>query len=112
MRLIRAIVRPECEEGIVKGLDSAGLGAMTKIGVFGQGRQKAKTETPVEWDEPLSRFDPVPKTMLMIIAQDDAVHTIVSVIMDAARTGKAGDGKIFVSSVEEVYSVRTGATGQ
>ncbi|MDD1771706.1 MAG: P-II family nitrogen regulator [Methanomassiliicoccales archaeon] len=111
MQLIRAIVRPECEAKIVDELDGMGLGAMTKISGFGQGRQKAKAEAPVEWDMPLTKYDVVPKTMLMIVADDDDTQMIVSTIMKAARTGGEGDGKIFVTSINEVYTVRTGAAG-
>ena len=111
MQLIRAIVRPECEAMIVDGLDGMGLGAMTKVNVFGQGRQKAKAEAPVEWDDPLTKYDMVPKTMIMIVADDDDAQLIVSTIMKAARTGGEGDGKVFVTSINEVYTVRTGAVG-
>jgi len=56
-------------------------------------------------------YDNLPKTMLMMVVDDDRLESAVKIIEDSARTGNIGDGKIFVSSVEEAYTIRTGARG-
>jgi nitrogen regulatory protein PII 1 len=111
MKLIRAIIRPELEETIVDELDSIDLGAMTKIDVFGQGKQKSQAEVPVEWEESLTRHEKVPKIMLMIAVEDADSQKVIDIIMNKARTGKVGDGKIFVSSIDQAYSVGTKTSG-
>jgi nitrogen regulatory protein PII 1 len=104
-------MRPEQERNVIDELDRVGLGAMTKVNVFGRGKEKGSMEEPVEWDSPLTKYDEVPKTMLLLAVEDDDVHEVTDVITRTARTGQIGDGKIFISDVDDVLTVRTRASG-
>lgn len=104
MKMIRAIVRPEKENDVVLALEAKGFPALTKVNVFGRGRQKGLSVGPVHYDE-------LPKVMLMIVVPDDDVETVVDVILASARIGYEGDGRIFVSPVLESYTIRTGEKG-
>src|SRR5512139_556315 len=97
MKMIRAFIRPEREQEVVLALEGAGFPSLTKMPVFGRGKQKGLTVGPVHYDE-------LPKTLIMTVVDDKDVK----VIHDKARTGFIGDGKIFVSPVEMAYTVRTG----
>jgi nitrogen regulatory protein PII 1 len=102
--MIRAIVRPEAADAVAEGLVEAGFSSLTKVGVFGRGKQKGLTVGTVHYDE-------LAKVMIMIVVEDASVDTVLKVITCKAYTGNFGDGKIFVSSVDEAYTVRTGAKG-
>jgi nitrogen regulatory protein PII 1 len=104
MKMIRAFIRPEKEQEVVQALEGAGFPSLTKVPVFGRGKQKGLTVGPVHYDE-------LPKVMLMTVVDDKDLERAVGVISDKARTGFIGDGKVFVSPVEEAYTVRTGAAG-
>ena len=104
MQMIRAIIRPEKVDSVVDSLDAEGFCAFTRIDVFGRGRQKGIQIGPTIYDE-------LAKVMLMIAANDEDIDEIIKVIEDAARTGSFGDGKIFVSPIEEAYTIRTGERG-
>ncbi|MHB1342122.1 MAG: P-II family nitrogen regulator [Coriobacteriia bacterium] len=104
MKMIRAFVRPEKEQEIVLALEGAGYGSLTKMPVFGRGKQKGLQVGPIYYDE-------LPKTLLMLVVEDAAAGDVIGVIEDKARTGFIGDGKIFVSPVEEAYTIRTGEVG-
>ncbi len=104
MKMIRAFIRPEKEQEVVQALEGAGFPSLTKVPVFGRGKQKGLTVGPVHYDE-------LPKVMLMTVVDDKDLDRAVGVINDKARTGFIGDGKIFVSLVEQAYTVRTGAVG-
>lgn len=101
MKMIRAIVRPEKENDVVLALEAKGFPAMTKANVFGRGRQKGLSVGPVHYDE-------LPKVMLLIVVPDRDSESVIQVIVDTARIGYEGDGRIFVSPVEEAYTIRTG----
>ena len=101
MKMIRAIVRPEKEDDIVLALEGAGFPAMTKAHVFGRGKQKGLQVGPVH-------YDLLPKVLLILVVNDDDVTKVMGVITDNSKTGFIGDGKIFVSEVEEAYTIRTG----
>ena len=101
MKMIRAFIRPEKEQEVVQALEGAGFPSLTKVPVFGRGKQKGLTVGPVHYDE-------LPKVMLMTVVDDRDLDKAVTVINDKARTGFIGDGKIFVSPVEQAYTVRTG----
>ena len=77
---------------------------MTKMNVFGRGKQKGIRVGTVCYDE-------LPKVMMMLVVEDDDVSKAIKVIQNSARTGNIGDGKIFVTDVSEAYTVRTGAPG-
>lgn len=104
MKLIRAIIRPEKADAVADALAAAGLPALTKAHVFGRGRTKGIRIGDVEYDE-------FPKTMLMLVVEDTDYEKAIAVIMDKAQTGTMGDGKIFATDVEAVYTIRTGAKG-
>jgi len=101
MKMVRAFIRPEKEQEVVQALEGAGFGSLTKMAVFGRGKQKGLQVGPIYYDE-------LPKTLLMTVVEDDHVDTVISTIEDKARTGFIGDGKIFVSPVETAYTIRTG----
>ncbi len=100
MKMIRAIVRPERVENVVDALDKAGFVAMTKMDVIGRGKQKGIQLENIYYDE-------IPKTMLMLVAEDEQTDKIVEIVSDTSFTGNFGDGKIFISPVDEAYTVRT-----
>jgi nitrogen regulatory protein PII 1 len=104
MKMIRAIVRPETADGVTEGLAGAGFFSLTKMNVFGRGKQKGITVGSIHYDE-------LPKTMIMIVVEDKDVDEVVKVITYKAYTGSFGDGKIFISTVESVVTVRTGDYG-
>ncbi len=104
MKMIRAIVRPEKVEEVVDSLEKAGFVALTKLNVFGRGKQKGIQVGSTAYED-------LAKTMLMLVVRDEDAEKIEKSIMQAARTGNYGDGKIFVSPVEEAYTIRTGEKG-
>ncbi len=104
MKMIRAIIRPNKEEEVLRALDNAGFPAMTKMNVFGRGKQKGLQVGPILYDE-------LPKLLLMLVVEDGDVGKVVSIIENTARTGHIGDGKIFVSEVVEAHTIRTGEQG-
>lgn len=104
MKMVRAFIRPEKEQEVVQALEGAGYGSLTKMAVFGRGKQKGLQVGPIYYDE-------LPKTLIMTVVEDEVVEQVVGVIEDKARTGFIGDGKIFVSPVETAYTIRTGEAG-
>ena len=108
MKMVEAIVKPFKLDEVKEALTKAGVQGMTVEEVKGFGRQKGHTELyrGAEYS-----VDFLPKVKIQIIVNDDQAADVVRVITDAAKTGKIGDGKIFVSSVEEVIRIRTGEKG-
>lgn len=104
MKMIRAVIRPEAVDKVADSLETGGFTALTRIEVFGRGKQKGIKVGNVVYDN-------LPKTMLMLVVDDDLVEKSVEIIEESARTGNIGDGKIFVSSVDEAYTIRTGQRG-
>lgn len=104
MKMIRAIIRPEKADSVAEALANAGLPSLTKMHVFGRGRTKGIRIGDVVYDE-------FPKTILLMVVEDDALDKAVSVVLENAKTGTMGDGKIFITEVEETYTVSTGAKG-
>lgn len=104
MKMIRAIVRPEKVEPVVEGLEEAGHFSLTKLNVFGRGKQKGITLGDVHYDE-------LPKVMLLMVVEDDSVEEVIKIVRYKSYTGHFGDGKVFVSPVEEAFTIRTGAKG-
>jgi nitrogen regulatory protein PII 1 len=104
MKMIRAILRPDTAESVSDGLASAGFVSMTQVHVFGRGKQKGITVGATHYDE-------LPKTMVMMVVEDKNVEVILGIIKDRAYTGNFGDGKVFISTVDEAFTVRTGAKG-
>jgi nitrogen regulatory protein PII 1 len=104
MKMIRAIVRPESADVVTDGLAEAGYYTMTKINAFGRGKQKGITVGNVHYDE-------LPKTLIMMVVQDDVLEEVLKLIKYKAYSGNFGDGKIFVTNVEQAITVRTGESG-
>jgi len=104
MLMIRAIVRPEKVDGVLEQLMTEGFPAVTRINVSGRGKQRGIRIGDITYDE-------IPKEMLMMVVPDEDKDLVVKTIIDTARTGDKGafgDGKIFISPVEEVYTVSSG----
>jgi nitrogen regulatory protein PII 1 len=101
MKMIRAFIRPEKEQEVVQALEGAGFPSLTKMPVFGRGKQKGLQVGPVHYDE-------LPKMLVMMVVNDSDVDRVVNLMIDKSRTGFVGDGKIFISPVEAAYTVRTG----
>jgi nitrogen regulatory protein P-II 1 len=108
MKRIDSIIRPQNLDAVKERLTAIGVQALTVADVRGFGRQKGHTEV---YRGTEYAVDFVPKIMLTIIAADDRVTAIVDAIVAGARTGKMGDGKIFVSPLDEAVRIRTGETG-
>ena len=108
MKRVTAIVRPEKLEPLKEALFAADVAGMTISQVSGCGNQHGWTEY-VRGTEVLLNM--VPKVKFEIVAEDSQVDAIVDVIQQAARTGSVGDGKIFISPVEQVIRIRTGESG-
>ncbi len=104
MKMIRAIIRPEKAEDVVDALDDAGHVALTKMDVIGRGKQKGIQLESIYYDE-------IPKIMLMLVVEDSEINKIVDLITENAFTGNIGDGKLFVSPVDDAYTVRTRSKG-
>ena len=108
MKLITAIIKPFKLEEVKDALKHADINGMTVTEVQGFGRQAGHTEV---YRGTEYKIDFVPKVRIELLCADDAVSRIIDVITEAARTGKIGDGKIWVGSVEEVVRIRTGELG-
>ena len=108
MKKIEAIIKPFKLDEVKDTLNSLGIKGMTVTEVKGYGRQKGHTEI-YRGAEYVVDF--IPKIKMEIIVPDEQVDMVVDAIVKVARTGKIGDGKIFVVPVEKVIRVRTGETG-
>ena len=108
MKKIEAIIKPFKLDEVKEALQEVGLQGITVTEAKGFGRQKGHTEL-YRGAEYVVDF--LPKVKLEIVTNDDTVDAAVEAIRNAAQTGRIGDGKIFVSSVEEVIRIRTGETG-
>ncbi len=108
MKKIEAIIKPFKLDEVKDALNSIGIKGMTVAEVKGYGRQKGHTEI-YRGAEYVVDF--IPKVKLDIIVQDEQVDQVIETLLAAARTGKIGDGKIFVLPVERIVRVRTGETG-
>lgn len=108
MKKVEAIVKPFKLDEVKEGLNDIGIQGITVSEVKGFGRQKGHTEL-YRGAEYVVDF--LPKIKLEIIVSDDMVAKVVDAIQTAAKTGRIGDGKIFITPVEEVVRIRTGETG-
>lgn len=109
MKLITAIIKPFKLEDVKNALESLGVQGMTITEVKGFGRQKGHTEL---YRGAEYVIDFLPKLKLEIAISDNKVDEVVQAILEAASTGKIGDGKIFVSSIENIIRIRTGEVGE
>lgn len=109
MKKIEAIVKPFKLDEVKNALTKIGVQGMTITEVKGFGRQKGHTEV---YRGAEYTIDFIPKIKIDLIVSDELVPQVIETIERAARTGKIGDGKIFLSSVEEVIRIRTGERGK
>ncbi|MDR1661936.1 MAG: P-II family nitrogen regulator [Azoarcus sp.] len=108
MKKIEAIIKPFKLEEVREALSEIGIAGLTVTEVKGFGRQKGHTEL-YRGAEYVVDF--LPKVKVEVVLNDEAVEQAIEAIIKAARTGKIGDGKIFVSAMEQVVRIRTGETG-
>ena len=109
MKLITAIIKPYKVEDVRSSLDAIGVTGMTMTEVKGYGRQKGHTDL---YRGAEYTIDFLPKIKIEIAISDEMVDQVKSAIIDAAGSGKIGDGKIFVSTIDEVIRIRTGETNE
>lgn len=105
MLMIRAIIRPEKVGMVLSELCDAGFPAVTKMDVMGRGKQRGVKVGDVFYDE-------IPKELLMMVVKDEDKDDVIKIMMKNAKTGEKGafgDGKIFVSPVEEAYTISSGS---
>ena len=109
MKLIIAVIKPSRLDVVLDAVTEAGASGLTVTEVRGYGRQKGKTEVyrGAEYEVKL-----LPKVKLEIAVSDDILDQVVEALARSANTGKIGDGKVFVSSLEQVVRIRTGETGK
>ena len=101
MKMIRAVIRPEKENDVATALERAGFSAMTKTDVMGRGKQRGIKIGSAKYDE-------IAKLMIMLVVEDKDVERALDIIKISARTGNFGDGKLFVTPVEQTVTIRTG----
>ena len=109
MKKIEAIIKPFKLDEVKEALQENGVQGLSVVEVKGFGRQKGHTEL-YRGAEYVVDF--LPKVKVEVVLSDDMVDTAINVIMEAARTKKIGDGKIFVSPVEQAIRIRTGEDGE
>jgi nitrogen regulatory protein P-II 1 len=109
MKKVEAIIKPFRLDEVKDALTAIGVGGMTVSEVRGFGRQKGHTEL-YRGAEYVVDF--LPKVKIEVVVPDDMVEKVVKAIIDSAKTGKVGDGKIFIYPIEQAIRIRTGETGE
>ncbi len=108
MKLVMAIIKPFRLDHVRSTLSDLGINGMTVSEVQGFGRQRGHTEL---YRGAEYMVDFIPKTKIEVACTDELAGRVVEAIMNSGKTGKVGDGKVFVMSLEEAYRVRTGESG-
>src|SRR5437588_41705 len=108
MKKIECVIRPIKIDAVKEALSDIGVSGMTVSDVRGYGRQRGRTE---KYRGNTYVVNLLPKVKLEFVAPDDVAEEAVEVVLEAARTGEIGDGKVFVSAVEEAVRIRTGERG-
>ena len=108
MKKVTAMIKPFKLDDVREALSDIGIQGMTVTEVKGFGRQKGHTEV---YRGAEYAVDFLPKIQIDIVLSDDQIERVIEVIIETARTGKVGDGKIFISPVDQVIRIRTGETG-
>lgn len=103
MKMIWAVIRPEVLDRVVRALAMRGYVAMTRFDVYGRGKQRGVIVGGESYD--------MPKTVLMMVVDDGSVGEAAAIIEEHARTGSTGDGRIFITTVDEARTIRTGEKG-
>ncbi len=104
MKLVRAIVRPEKSGSVMEALLEAGYPAVTKVGVYGRGKQRGLKVGDIHYDE-------LPKDLLICVVHEQDAELVIKTVIDTAKTGSKGnfgDGRVFVSAVDESYTISSG----
>jgi nitrogen regulatory protein PII len=109
MKKIECIIRPEKLDDVKEALSEAGIMGLTVSDVLGCGRQKGRKEVYRGIEYTLNLL---PKIKIETIVKDEDVEKIAKIIIETAKTGSIGDGKIFISTVDNAYRIRTGETGE
>ncbi|MGA3286645.1 MAG: P-II family nitrogen regulator [Bacteroidota bacterium] len=109
MKKIEAILRPFKVDDIREALSEIGVRGMTLSEVKGYGRQKGHTEV---YRGSEYNVDFLPKAKIEIVVKDDMLERVIATILKVAKTGQVGDGKIFISSIEDVIRIRTEESGE
>ena len=108
MKLITAIIKPFKADAVKDALKAAGIAGITMTEVQGFGRQAGHTEV---YRGTEYKVDYIPKVRFDIVVEDDQVSAVLDTLSEAAQTGKIGDGKVWVTPVEQVLRIRTGERG-
>ena len=108
MKLVTAVIKPHTLDAVRTALQEAGVSGLTVSEAHGFGRQRGHTEV---YRGAEYRVDVVPKTRVEVVVDDADLERIVGVVIDAARTGRVGDGKVWVTPVDDLVRVRTGEQG-
>lgn len=109
MKHIIAIIRPEKLDDVRHALEKAGCSGLMISEISGHGKQKGVVK---QWRGEKYKVDLIPKIKLEVMIKDGELATIKKTIMENARTGEIGDGKMFISTVDEVVRIRTGEEGE
>ncbi|HBE79106.1 MAG TPA: P-II family nitrogen regulator [Firmicutes bacterium] len=109
MKKIEAIIREEKLQDIRVALEEQGFGSMTVYDVKGRGAQGGIT---LQWRVGEYRIDFLPKKLIMLVVKEDQVKEVTDTICRICKTGAAGDGKIFISTIDEVIRIRTEESGE
>ena|SRR5207244_890364 len=108
MKLVMAVLKPHRLDDVKDALREMGVGGLTVVEAQGFGRQRGHTEI---YRGAEYQVDFVPKVQVEIVVDDDQAQEVIDTILAAARTGKIGDGKVFVVPIEQAYRIRTGEMG-
>ena len=109
MKLLTIVVKPSRSDGVRRALSTIGTGGATIISAQGFGTQKGHSET---YRGASYEVDTKPKTMFQVACKDDDLENIIRAVREVANTGEIGDGKIFVTELNDVVRIRTGETGE
>ncbi|MEN3012304.1 MAG: P-II family nitrogen regulator [Dictyoglomus thermophilum] len=109
MKKIEAIIRPEKLDDVRKALNKIGYSGLMISEVEGHGKQKGIVQ---QWRGEKYRIELIPKIKIEMVVKDSEVENIVRVIIESARTGEIGDGKIFISEIADAIRIRTGERGE
>lgn len=109
MKQITVIIRPEKLDDVKDALEKAGISGLMVSEIQGHGKQKGVVQ---QWRGEKYKVDLIPKVKLEMVVKDTDLQTIKKTIIESARTGQIGDGKMFITTVEDVVRIRTGEEGE
>lgn len=109
MKKIETIIRPERLEAVRRSLEGAGCAGLMITEIEGHGKQKGMVQ---QWRGEKYKVELLPKVKVEVVVRDREAERIVKTILESARTGEIGDGKIFISAVENAIRIRTGEEGE